>query len=79
MTKPCFAKGRTGEALTYIATEESTSPLQVRLRDSHAMVYDSQRSYFGVTVRGSSKCRRKLARQLQRWLSNLQKEVVVHG
>lgn len=69
MKKLWFEKGVTGETLRDIR-ETATFPVTVTVDGlSYAVIRDTKRVYFSLTLRGSSKCRRKQARTLQRWFS----------
>jgi hypothetical protein len=64
-----FEKGTTGEILRDIR-ETATAPVKVTTEGlSYAVIRDLNRVHFSITLRGSSKCRRKQARILQRWFS----------
>ena len=68
MSKLWFEKGVTGEILRGIR-EDATGPITVTTgRLSYALIQDPKQVFFSLTLRGSSKCRRKQARILQRWL-----------
>lgn len=69
MKKLWFEKGTTGEILRDIR-ETATAPITVTTgRLSYALIQDTRHVYFSLTLRGSSKCRRKQARILRRWLA----------
>lgn len=71
-TKPHFTKGRTGEVLAQIAAD-TKAPLLVTLVGSLALIGTQEFTlFFSLTVRGAAKCRRKQARELQRWLTAAQ-------
>lgn len=68
MKKMWFEKGRTGAMLRDLR-EKETGPFTVTVYRSTAQIQSRTMTHFVLTVRGSSHCRRKQSRSLERWLN----------
>lgn len=66
MSRYWFEKGVTGEMLREIRAT-SKSPVRIEKVGSHAFIQDDRTTYVSITLRGSSKCRRRQARIMSRW------------
>lgn len=72
--KKWFEKGVTGESIRDWRdnNEQYKKPMKVQVRASYAHVYCADGFHvLGLTVRGSSRCRRRMARELERFLNSL--------